>query len=56
MRGAVIGFGQRAPHSKNAVSISFGDTGYAPALGRVFGRVSYENVLTTTSYTINPFR
>ena len=40
MRGAVLAFGQRAPHNKNAISIAFGDTGYSSTLARVFGRVS----------------
>lgn len=44
MRGAVLGFGARAPKNSNAINISFGDTGYATALARVFQWVSETRV------------
>lgn len=40
MRGAVLGLGARAPSNANAINISFGDSGYATALARVFTWVS----------------
>ena len=40
MRGAVLGLGARAPSNSNAINISFGDSGYATALARVFKWVS----------------
>ena len=39
MRGAVLGIGARSPSNSNAINISFGDSGYATALARVFKRV-----------------
>ena len=47
MRGAVLAFAQRAPDNKNALNISFGDTGYATALARVFQRVRGLNIHNT---------
>lgn len=48
IRGTVVGFGQRAPNNKNALTISFGGFSYATALARVFSRVS-----AITMYTID---
>ena len=40
MCGAVFGFAGLAPSNDNAISISFGDSGYTTALARVFKWVS----------------
>lgn len=36
MHGAVLAFGGHAPNNGCAISVSFGSTGYATALARVF--------------------
>ena len=41
MCGAILGFASLAPKNDNAISISFGDSGYALALARVFKWVSF---------------
>ena len=41
MHGAVLAFGARAPSNGGAISVSFGSTGYASALARVFRWVRF---------------
>ena len=45
MHGAVLAFGGHAPNNGCALSVSFGSTGYATALARVFQWVRYITML-----------